>query len=105
MYLFHQFDTIWEYYYEEGVVLMDSEALSLLLFLSFYLSFFLVMFYIIKGLAVCWFVVLFWFWWGFFPQKTKQIFSKKAATTKALKYSWPLLRYPRQTLIRAGKII
>lgn len=62
------------------------------------------MFYIIKGLAVCWFVVLFCFWW-FFPQKTKQIFSKKAATTKALKCSWPLLRYPRQTLIRTGKII
>lgn len=33
--LFHQFVAMWEYYYEEGVVLKDKEGLSLLLSLSF----------------------------------------------------------------------
>lgn len=83
VYLFHQFDAMWEYYYEEGAALKDIEELSLFIIPSILFIFFLVMFYIIKGLAVCWFIVL--LFWVFFPQETKPLFSKKTATTKALK--------------------
>lgn len=52
------------------------------------------MFYIIKGLAVCWFVVLFCFWGFFFPEDKTDIF-KEGCYHKGLKMFLAIVKIPQ----------
>lgn len=93
VYLFHQFDAMWEYYYEEGAALKDIEELSLFIIPSILFIFFLVMFYIIKGLAVCWFIVL--LFWGFFSPGNKTALFKEGCYHKGLKIILAIAKIPQ----------